>query len=93
MRLIDADILTKDLEAMSEQFDAIALDGMIRGIERQPTVDAVPVVRCKDCAESAILGDPAENRRYCAHLGFRVEDEGFCCDGRRVGDPEPEDDC
>lgn len=54
-------------------------------------VDAVLVVRCKDCAESAILGDPAENRRYCAHLGFRVEDEGFCCDGRRAGDPEPDD--
>lgn len=91
MRLIDADILIKDLKAMSEQYDAIALDGMIRGIERQETIDAVLVVRCKDCAESAILGDPAENRRYCAHLGFRVEDEGFCCDGRRAGDPEPDD--
>lgn len=57
------------------------------------TVDAVEVVRCKDCAERAILGDPDENRRYCAHLGFRVEDEGFCSDGRRASDRDHTDDC
>lgn len=64
-----------------------------RKVARQEAVDAVPVVRCRDCAESAILGDPAKNRRYCAHLGFRVEDEGFCADGRRETDPDPTDDC
>lgn len=91
MRLIDADILIKDLKAMTEQYYAIALDGLIRGIDQQETADAALVVRCKDCAESAILGDLDENRRYCAHLGFRVEDEGFCSDGRRAGAPEPDD--
>lgn len=43
MRLIDADKIINDLEAMRTQFDAIAIDGMIRGIEKQPTIEAEPV--------------------------------------------------
>lgn len=37
------------------------------------------------------LGDLGKNRRYCAHLGFRVKGEGFCADGRRKTAPEPDD--
>lgn len=34
MRPIDADVMIKDLQAMQRQFDAISIDGMIRGIEK-----------------------------------------------------------
>lgn len=96
MRLIDKDRLISILNAKADMalgepkkyFAHVA-----QMVELLPEVDVVEVVRCKDCAESAVLGDSAENRRYCAHLGFRVEDEGFCCDGRRAGDPDPTDDC
>ena len=42
MRLIDADELTKELmhEALGYQYHRVA---------NAPTVDAVPVIRCKDC--------------------------------------------
>ena len=49
MRLIDADVLKEDLTRF--------YDGEVvarRLIDEQPTVDAVPVVRCKDCKHSQL---------------------------------------
>lgn len=43
MRLINADLLEEQFGTSDE--DLFALDE----IRRAPTVDAVPVVRCKDC--------------------------------------------
>ena len=50
-RLIDAEKVIRDLTAMKAQLgvDAILIDGMIDCLKRQPKVDAVEVVRCKDC--------------------------------------------
>lgn len=50
-RLIDAEKVIRDLTAMKAQLgvDAILIDAMIDGLKRQPKVDAVEVVRCKDC--------------------------------------------
>lgn len=93
MRLIDADALMKGWICGALNERVWSKNDFLDSIDEQKTVDAVPVVRCKDCIESAILGDPDENRRYCAHLGCRVEDEGFCADGRRETDPDPTDDC
>ena len=51
MRLIDADALFTDLDGMM----AVSPTGYIHGdtvadmIGDQPTVDAEPVIRCKDC--------------------------------------------
>ena len=53
-----------------------------RVIRKMPTVDAVPVVRCKDCKHRRIVDFGA---RYCmvwqAYNGFG--DEGFCNYGER----------
>ena len=48
-RLIDANVFVRDLTAMKSVYDAISLDGMIKGLKDAPTVDAVEVVRCRDC--------------------------------------------
>ena len=48
-RLIDANVPIRDLTAMKSMYDAIALDGIIKALKEAPTVDAVEVVRCKDC--------------------------------------------
>lgn len=44
MRLIDADEMIKNLKAMKISYDAIELDGMIKGLEESKTVDAEPVI-------------------------------------------------
>lgn len=54
MRLIDADELINIIIYVSEEYvnrpDVIEIKGlMIEMLNESPTVDAVPVVRCKDC--------------------------------------------
>ena len=48
-RLVDANVLIRDLTAMKSVYDAIALDGMIKALKDAPTADSVEVVRCEDC--------------------------------------------
>ena len=68
MRLIDADELPLDIER--------------EDIDDAPTVDAVEVVRCKDC--KWYVSYTMENKTYkmCrkAHLG---SDDFYCADGER----------
>lgn len=44
-RLIDINPVISNLTAMKSMYDAIALDGMIKGIEEAPTVDAAELLR------------------------------------------------
>lgn len=44
-RLIDINPIIGDLTAMKSMYDAILIDGMIKGLENAPTVDAAEVLR------------------------------------------------
>ena len=86
-RLIDAN-------ALAEQFSECNFKGFVmkRLIEMQPTVDAVEVVRGKDCKHSAC--NPVELTYACRHprglRGFVNEGYYFCSYGeRRVDSPPP----
>ena len=94
MRLIDAD-MTDVIIVYDKGSELMQVSAMREYIERQrefldkfPTVDAVPVVRCKDCI-----------RRYDTDecpMCFLIEGEyceytngnGFCDRGERKGDTE-----
>ena len=93
MRLIDADAL-KDLEELEyTYFKSPAAVPFYEAhkvweiLDNAPTIDAVPVVRCKDCKHMAVVG-----------VGFRwckawermqtMGDDGFCCFGERRSDGE-----
>ena len=88
-RLIDAEKVIRDLTAMKAQLgvDAILIDAMVDGLKRQPKVDAVEVVQCKDCKHSL-----TNNQRYicCRRNGFNSAlnfySDSFCSFGeRRIG--------
>lgn len=75
MRLIDADALKHELKVKRDYLNAsttidrgkyIALNKAITMLDEQPTVDAVPVVRCGECkyAESA---DDSEDGYICIY--------------------------
>ena len=50
----------------------------------QPTVDAVPVVRCKDCKYCYAEGFVNERNVCEKHYDFgNVDDDWFCADGER----------
>ena len=76
MRFIDAD-------ALIAAFDAEGVETEI--IEDAPTVDAVEVVRCKDCKWYAHDEDFAFCDNYTS-LMDHVGDETFCSYGERRDD-------
>ena len=78
MRLIDADALLRHKRKMSgadfggEFWDEAVLAS---DIKNAPTIDAVPVVRCKDCKYF--------KTRLCENEDNY--DDWFCADGERKG--------
>lgn len=80
MRLIDADKLERQEYWGNERcFDYVDAED----IDNAPTVDAVPVVRCKDCKH--------EFGGSCIICGFQKrKPEDFCSYGERKGKNETE---
>lgn len=86
MRLIDADALgvgrcSKDV--LPEAYCA-GWNGLIDLIEKAPTIDAVPVVRCRECKHRKyddIFGMIWCNRDSCTK---RVKPDDFCSYGKKV---------
>lgn len=109
-RYIDADAfkeyLRKGTEANADIIpqqlvDAVLdiMDGIMIDIDEQPTVDAVPVVRCKDCKhwdEHSQYGYDSENGvygNYCMlwtpdddFYAVETPEDGFCYEGERKDD-------
>ena len=88
MRLIDAEKLRAEYLGMpncyngfSDTYDKAMIVDMV---DEQPTVDAVPVVRCKDCRYHE---QEQPGMVYCpATVGGWVENDWFCKGGERKDD-------
>ena len=76
-RLIDADaFITQYCEDCGYGCDQLFC-ATVRDLKNAPTVDAVEVVRCKDCkAYDKKVG-------YCEAMGFTCEVNDFCSYGER----------
>lgn len=93
MRLIDADALCMHLSDW--QFGSMTdgkhnaeyevINKVIDGIEQEPTVDAVQVVRCKDCKHYRELGRATG---ICAinDIEHRLFADWYCADGKRINE-------
>ena len=91
MRLIDADDLAAKIMIDAPDF----MDGgssitkafilaMVKTRNATPTIDAVPVVRCKDCAHYRYYGLSEETVSECTIDHCENPDENwFCADGCR----------
>lgn len=89
MRLIDADELVKSV------YDKAACytdrDGYVmvrRGeiaimIDDAPTIDAVPVVRCKDCKYSNTDHAISTKRTWCDYWAIDPDFNDYCSHGKR----------
>ena len=85
MRLIDADkfgaVLNNIFNHLYESGRtdlAGALAAFTDMLKKQPTIDAVPVVRCKDCKHSF-------EKRWCAWHESEVRGNDFCSYGEQKG--------
>lgn len=78
MRLIDAKEIEKQVkEAFKE--NPVVMGMLLRWIRKQHTIDAVPVVRCKDCnrGKTAVEGDSV----WCCCYQMEMELDNFCKNG------------
>ena len=84
MRTIDADALMKTVFN-----DVVLVDGEVKGVgiilaetvDKAPTIDAVPVVRCRECKHHE---DEEIGMVYCPNMiGGWVVENWFCADGER----------
>ena len=100
-RLIDAEVLANWIDGSQRLDTEHDYEEVARYIEECPTVDAVPVVRCKDCKRRIVNEHYGEKgyiklKAYCEldtgdifSLGRCAEDDNwFCADGERKGGDE-----
>ena len=87
-RLIDANALVKDLEFLAKYEDSFrqsVILGVVQTVNARRTVDAVEVVRCKDCKHAWIhpCGYVYCHRdgRNAYEMTFNID--GFCSYGER----------
>lgn len=92
MRLIDADALgigrcNPDAFPLEGRAYCAGWNGVINLIEQAPTVEAVPVVRCKDCKHYGCEKEPSHGTVYhfCKrHKGLVVvRRDTYCSYGER----------
>lgn len=63
----------------------------LREIETSPTIDAVEVVRCKDCKRWGTgYGGETEHIKVCEFANYMVGENGYCVYGERKTDAEVE---
>lgn len=101
MRLIDADVLYKYLDSMS--WTEYKKYNVLEAINETPTVDAEPVVRCKNCRyySKDIWGEIHGVKVIVAHEGCRywgteltkVTDNSYCSNGKPVDEDETTGGC
>lgn len=98
MRPIDADVLlavARDMQSETEETAYNFLNDAQNPstewecvedlIENAPTLDCVPVVRCKDCLFSQIKHYLGDTDLYCKRFHkFKLESD-FCSRGKRKG--------
>lgn len=84
MRLIDADALENRVRPVKNFDNPESLVVVLGAIRCQPTIDAVPVVRCGECKHR----DPEDKKCDSGDLErvgciFPVDDDYFCKYGER----------
>ena len=92
MRLIDAEALHKFVEDEFKDDVPYEWAWALTVVDHTPTIDAVPVVRCKDCKHYK-HGKHFTDINFCQRLpyyakqgGLNTADDDFCSYGERRSD-------
>jgi hypothetical protein len=81
-RYIDADVMREEWLQNGENEHVYDTNAILESIDSQPTVDAVEVVRCKDCVQSEPLAVVTVNV-FCNEWAMCISCDGFCHKGRK----------
>lgn len=88
MRFIDADKAVEQINEWLDQTGAIPLNTsyhfeLLGCIEDCPTIDAVPVVRCKDCKHYNTIGC-SKGFGWCENIDRGTSDNFYCANGKQL---------
>jgi hypothetical protein len=84
MRLIDADALIEESESGGWDIDLKELRMILKYV---PTIDAVPVVRCKEC-EYYNITCCSSGTGWCENMDMGVSDDFYCANGAKITNKE-----
>ncbi len=87
MQLIDADWI-KDRNSFVPKHELHTVEEFLQILDEAPTIDAVPVVRCRECIHWNHGTNDAESWEYCTLLKHDIDGDMFCSLGERK-DVEP----
>ena len=93
-RLIDANALRKSFEKLYSDFyrrtetfsEAVLMEDVLQELASHPTVDAVEVVRCRDCKHTSTLQGDIICKHWTEDICVFVKEEDFCSYGERRTD-------
>lgn len=91
MRLIDGDALLRNIRRAvypSDLNTTIAVGICESHVKDMPTIDAVPVVRCKDCKLWYEDWKHDNNECYCCRNDRWTEPDAYCSGGERMDSGE-----
>ena len=97
MRLIDADALLKSAGIFEAKMAArgcgksilhLAKVWLFNEVNKAPTIDAVEVVRCRECKYYSEKNSECEHERWMDAEGWNkdVDPDEFCSRGERISD-------
>lgn len=75
-RLIDADVADKWMQQNNSFIDSAILKAI-------PAIDAVPVVRCKDCTYFSNAKINTKGFLICPASGMEITEDDYCSYGER----------
>ena len=86
MRLIDGDLLMKTVFN-----DVVLVEGEVKGVglilaetvDKAPTIDAVPVVRCRECKQGEVDDPDFPDQYYCHAVCGWNNGDFYCAYGER----------
>ena len=91
MRLIDASPLIEYFsggDAMKSLAESVSDARFVEVLKNAPTIDAVPVVRCRECKHFRPCEeiDGVSWSGFCKYGEFHTDEEDFCSRGERKDD-------
>ena len=78
-KLIELDAAVSTLDGLQMDYGRWDADDVLHALASVPTVDAVPVVRCRDCEHKDRESGFCHGRGWPMQL---VPDDGFCDKGK-----------
>ena len=93
MSLINREALLSYADLWASCGEHYTAEDVIMMIKTAPTIDAVPVVRCRECKNYVIVDEFEGGKRYMClvnHFSY-LDNDGdnqFCSYGERKGEPD-----